>query len=143
MFGRKRPSAATTGYSVIDDELTISGDIDTKGSIRIDGRVEGKLHRANTLIVGASGVIVGDVEAREVVAGGEIRGNLVVSDRVEVQATATITGDIRAAAILLLEGGKVHGHMSTHPVGANVQSPPHERRLTLTPKLGAQAIAKS
>ena len=127
---------AAAGYSVIDHELTISGDVRTGGTIRVDGRVEGVLHRADTLIIGAGGTVVGDIEAREVVIGGELRGNLTVNERVEVQATATVTGDIRAAAVQLLEGGKVHGHISIKPIGegASTVAPiATGRRLSLTP----------
>jgi cytoskeletal protein CcmA (bactofilin family) len=142
LFARRPARAAATGYSVIDDELTISGDISTEGTIRVDGRVEGSVHRADTLIIGSGGTVVGNIEAREVVIGGEVCGNLTASDRVEVQASATVQGDIRAAAVLLAEGGKVHGHVSIHPVGSDVTSIPAERRLMLTPSRAVQAVAQ-
>ncbi|WP_411281521.1 bactofilin family protein [Gemmatimonas sp.] len=141
MFSRRPARAATSGYSVIDDELMISGDICTKGTIRVDGRVEGAVHRADTLIIGAGGTVVGNIEAREVVIGGTLHGNLTVSERVEVQATATVRGDIRAEAVQLLEGGAVHGHIAIGPMDASVTPMPLERRLALTPSLGAQPIA--
>ena len=137
MFASKQARSSANGYSVIDHELTISGDIRTGGTIRVDGRVEGSLHRADTLIIGAGGTVVGNIEAREVVIGGSLHGNLTVSERVEVQATATINGDIRAAAVQLMEGGTVHGHISIRPIGAEdaptVAQLPSGRRLTLTP----------
>jgi cytoskeletal protein CcmA (bactofilin family) len=112
-----RPSTAT-GYSVIDDQLSIAGDLNTDGTVRVDGRVEGTLHRADTLIVGVNGAVIGDVEAREVIVGGTLVGTLTVAGRVEVQASATVQGDIRAEAVLLHEGGTVHGHVAIHPAGA-------------------------
>jgi cytoskeletal protein CcmA (bactofilin family) len=142
LFGRRRARAAASGYSVIDDELTISGDIHTQGTIRVDGRVEGNVHRADTLIIGRGGMVIGNIEAREVVIGGELCGNLTVSERVEVQSSATIRGDIRAAAVQLIEGGTVHGHISIHPVGTDIPAIPAERRLALTPSRGMQAIAQ-
>lgn len=144
MFASKQARAAASGYSVIDHELTVSGDVCTQGTIRVDGRVEGSLHRADTLIIGAGGTVIGNIEAREVVIGGELHGNLMVSERVEVQATATITGDIRAAAVHLLEGGTVHGHISIRPIGGEdttvVASLPRARRLALTPS--SQAVVQ-
>ena len=144
LFASKQARNAAAGYSVIDHELTLSGDVRTQGTIRVDGRIEGSLHRADTLIIGAGGTVVGNIEAREVVIGGELKGNLTVSERVEVQATATVTGDIRAAAVHLLEGGTVHGHISIKPIGAEVTpivaSTPAGRRLSLTPS--SQAVVK-
>ena len=141
LFSRRPARPASTGYSVIDDQLSISGDIHPEGTIRVDGRVEGTLHRADTLIIGAGGTVVGSVEAREVIVGGELVGTLTVSGRVEVQASATVQGDIHAAAVMLQEGGTVHGHVAIHPIGSEAAIPT-ERRLALTPSRAIQAVAQ-
>ena len=103
IFARRRRApvapAVSDGYSVIDAHLSIQGDIATDGTVRVDGRIDGTLHRADTLIIGAGGVLIGNVEAREVVVGGELTGDLSVRGRVEIQKTATVRGDIRAAAV--------------------------------------------
>jgi len=143
LFRRRRPArAAATGYSVIDDELTISGDINTEGTIRVDGRVEGSMHRAGTLIIGAGGTVIGNVDAQEVVIGGELCGSVTASERIEVQPKASVQGDIRAAAVLLAEGATVHGHVSVHPIGSDMSSISTERRLQLTPSRAMQAVAQ-
>jgi cytoskeletal protein CcmA (bactofilin family) len=141
MFNRRPSRPAATGYSVIDNQLSISGDLDTEGTVRVDGKVEGTLHRADTLIIAAGGVVIGDVEAREVVIGGNICGTLTVSGRVEVQSTASVEGDIRAAAIMLQEGGTVRGHVAIHPIGSK-PAEISERRLTLTPSKPIAAVAQ-
>ena len=142
LLGRRSARPAADGYSVIDDQLSISGDIQTEGTIRVDGRVEGTLHRVDTLIIGAGGKVVGDIEAREVVIGGELCGNLTVTGRVEVQSSATVQGDIHAAAVMLQEGGTVHGHVAIHPIGAGTQPSSGERRLALTPSRAVAAVAQ-
>jgi cytoskeletal protein CcmA (bactofilin family) len=142
LFSRRPARPANTGYSVIDDQLSISGDINTEGTVRVDGRVEGSLHRADTLIIGAGGMVIGNVEAREVVIGGDLCGSLDVSGRVEVQASATVQGDIHAAAVMLQEGGTVHGHVAIHPKGSDRSEIPTERRLALTPSHALKAVAQ-
>jgi cytoskeletal protein CcmA (bactofilin family) len=82
-----------TGYSIVDQQLVIRGEVDTEGTIRVDGRLEGHVHRADTLIVGATGVVIGDVEAREIVIGGSVEGTLVADGRVEILSTASVRGD--------------------------------------------------
>lgn len=136
LFTRRRPARpASDGYSVIDDQLSISGDIATDGTVRVDGRIEGTLHRADTLIIGSGGSVIGNVQAREVVIGGELTGSLMVSGRVEVQKSATVRGDIRAAAVSLEEGGTVHGHVMVHALDGEMPAigGGSERRLMLTP----------
>ena len=142
LFARRAARPAAEGYSVIDDQLSISGDIHTDGTIRVDGSIEGTAHHADTLIIGAGGRVIGNVQAREVVIGGELSGDLIVSGRVEVQKSATVRGDIRAAAVKLEEGGTVHGHVSIHPIASDSEVVPSERRLMLTPSRDMAAIAQ-
>jgi cytoskeletal protein CcmA (bactofilin family) len=141
-FRRQAPVVAD-GYSVIDQHLSIAGDIATDGTVRVDGRVEGTLHRTNTMIVGTGAVVVGNVEAREIVIGGEVNGNLVVSGRVEVKPTGVVRGDIRAAAVMLEEGGTVHGHVLVHPLDSDMPAIGGDRRLMLTPSRAVAAVSNS
>ena len=108
--GPARPAAA--GFSVVDDRLTIRGNIDTDGTVRVDGRVEGAMHRAGMLIVGVGGAVIGDVEAREVVVAGNIQGNVHARGRIEIESGAAVHGEVRANAMSLREGGAVDGQVS-------------------------------
>ena len=105
-------SKASQGYSVIHDRLTIRGELDTDGTVRVEGRVEGPKHRAGTLIVGAGGYVVGDVEAKDVVVAGQIQGNVHATGRIEIEAGASVLGEIRANLMVLREGAAIHGQVS-------------------------------
>ena len=142
IFARRRSTQpASDGYSVIDANLSITGDLATDGTVRVDGRVEGELHRTDTLIIGDGATVIGNVEAREVVIGGDLTGNLRVSGRVEVQQSGTVRGDIRAASVLLAEGGTIQGHVMVHPLDADTPAIEGDRRLTLTPSRAVAAVA--
>src|SRR5438045_1003183 len=121
IFGSRPQKPATAGFSVVDDRLTIRGDIDTDGTVRVDGRVEGAVHRAGTLIVGVGGAVIGDVEAREVVVAGNIQGNVHARGRIEIESGAAVHGEIRANAMSLREGGAVDGQVS---IGAEAPASP-------------------
>ena len=141
MFARRKARPASDGYSVIDEHLTITGDLASDGTIRVDGRVEGSLHTVDTLIIGDGACVVGNVQAREVVIGGELLGHLRVSGRVEVQPSGTVRGDIQAAAVMLAEGGIVDGRVVVHPL-ADALPIESERRLMLTPSRGVAAVGQ-
>ncbi|MBA3889522.1 MAG: polymer-forming cytoskeletal protein [Gemmatimonadaceae bacterium] len=114
MFRRQSEDAAplgSTGYTVLDAHVVVRGDIETNGTLRIDGRLEGNVLRAGSVVVGPTGSVVGNVFAAEMVLGGSINGNVDVDRRVELEATAIVVGDIAADAILIHEGGKVHGRL--------------------------------
>lgn len=109
------PSPAASGYSLLDAQLVVTGDLDTAGSLRIDGKLEGTVRRADTVVLGVGATMTGDVHAREVVVGGTITGNIHATDRVELQATAIVTGDVLTQTILVQEGGVVNGRVLMRP----------------------------
>jgi cytoskeletal protein CcmA (bactofilin family) len=109
------PAPAGRGYSLLDSELTLTGDLDTAGSVRIDGRLEGTVRRADVVVVGVGATMSGDLHAREVVVGGTINGTVHASERVELQATAIVTGDIITQSVLVQEGGVVNGRVLMRP----------------------------
>lgn len=134
---------SATGYSVVDQHLTIHGNLDTEGTVRVSGRVEGTSHRAGTLIIGIGGCVVGDVQAREVVVGGTLHGNIDARARVEIDAAATVHGDVHAETMLLHEGGTVNGHVAVGTVApAAAPSATATRRLALTPAASSPAVAR-
>ena len=59
--------------------------------------------------------MTGDVHAREVVVGGSVTGNIHATERVELQATAIVTGDVLTQTILVQEGGVVNGRVLMRP----------------------------
>jgi cytoskeletal protein CcmA (bactofilin family) len=117
IFGRRDTSPIpSTNFSVLDSHITVSGDLETDGALRIDGRLEGTIHRADLIVVGEGASIVGDVNGREVIVGGSVTGNIFASQRTELQSTGIVAGDIRSAAILIHEGGVVQGRLYIHPI---------------------------
>ena len=132
ILGGRRDTPAVSGFSVVDDRLTVRGNIDTDGTVRVDGRVEGSTHRAGTLIVGVGGSVVGDVDAREVVVAGTIDGN-VHARRIEVVSGASVRGQVRANSMSLRKGGFVNGQVSinTEPASAVAAPAANGRRLEL------------
>ena len=112
------PSQTGAGYSVLDANLTMRGDIETDGTLRVDGRLEGSIRRADVVVIGTGASVVGDICAREVIVGGTVQGNVAASSRVELQPSAVVTGDIEAGAIMIHEGGSVQGRLSVNPTAA-------------------------
>ena len=119
IFGRRDVSPIpTTNFSVFDSHISVSGDLETDGALRIDGRLEGSIHRADLIVVGQGASVVGDITAREVIVGGAVTGNIFAAQRTELQSTGIVAGDIRSAAILVHEGGVVQGRLYIHPISA-------------------------
>jgi cytoskeletal protein CcmA (bactofilin family) len=118
LFRRRRrasSAAPASGFSLLDSNLSVTGDLQTTGSLRIEGRLEGSVLKADSVIIGVGASVSGDVHAREVVLGGTLTGNVQASERVELQATAVVTGDVRTGTVLIQEGGVVNGRVLMNP----------------------------
>lgn len=95
--------------TLIGSSAELEGDFTVKGSARIDGKVNGNVSVTETLIVGTSGNINGNVSAKAVVVGGEILGNVEAPEKAELTATARVIGDITTAVIVIDENAVFQG----------------------------------
>ena len=107
---KKTPSADPGEMvTVIGAEAAIQGVVSAKGSLRVDGRVDGSVVDGRTLVVGAGGRVEGDVSAEAVVVGGEVRGNINASVQLEILSTGRVHGDIRTPRLMVEEGAIFNG----------------------------------
>jgi cytoskeletal protein CcmA (bactofilin family) len=97
------------GLSVIASGMKIVGDIESTGVVKIEGVVEGSVRGARQLLLGRQGTVHGDIRAHEVVIGGTVIGTIVAEERVEIQGTSSVQGDIHTKSIVVLEGGVING----------------------------------
>lgn len=97
------------GLSVIAAGMKIVGDIESTGVVKIEGVVEGAIRGARQLLLGRQGTVHGDIRAHEVVIGGTVVGTIVADERVEIQGTSSVEGDIHTKSIVVLEGGVING----------------------------------
>ncbi len=94
--------------SLIGSNSNFKGDIDTKGTIRIDGSMEGNVN-ADWVILGEKSYLKGNISARGIVVGGRIEGNLKAKEIVEIKAKGQVNGDIHTSKLTIVEGGMFDG----------------------------------
>lgn len=136
-------AAAPTGFSLLDSNVVVTGDIETSGSVRIDGRLDGSVRRADVVVVGAGATVSGDIHAREVIVGGALHGNVHASERVELQATAIVTGDLITQSVLMAEGGVVNGRVLMRPpetAGSAMRGP--REQATMAAETAAEPVRR-
>ena len=103
------PGGPDGALSIIAAGMTVSGDIDSNGVVKVEGRVEGSIRAARQVLVGRQGTVRGDIETREAIIGGTVEGTITGNERVEIQATAQVSGDVVTRTIVIAEGGKING----------------------------------
>ena len=119
----KNGAAAGEGaMSIIAAGMTVTGDIDSAGVVKVEGRVEGSVRTARQVLIGRQGEVKGDIETREAVIGGRVEGTITATERVDVQATASVNGDIHTKSIVVQEGGKINGTVKMSEAAGNIRS---------------------
>jgi cytoskeletal protein CcmA (bactofilin family) len=107
--GHGRGDSALT---IVAQGTRIEGALQASGVIKVEGTVVGTVHAERQVLVARGGVIEGNVFSREAVLGGEVRGSVVASERVEIQEGAVVHGDITTKRLLVAEGGEVNGNIN-------------------------------
>lgn len=97
------------GLSIVAPDLVITGDLESAGVVKVEGRVQGLVRAGQQVLVALGAVIEGNVETREAVVGGTVYGSIHAAERVEIQPHAVVEGDIVTSNLLVQEGGRVNG----------------------------------
>lgn len=113
--------------SIIGPGMRVIGDCETDGTLRIEGTVEGTVRAGKAVVIGKDGAVKGDVVTQDAIIGGRVTGAVVAESRLELQATCSVDGEIRARRIKLDEGGRINGTILTGEVrestGGSAASP--------------------
>ena len=108
MWTRRQNDTAANGrnvdLSLLGKNARFKGVIMFEGTARIDGRLEGDISTEGTLVVGEEAIVDGNIVARTVICAGNITGDIVASERVELLAPAIFTGRVKTPRLSLQEG---------------------------------------
>jgi cytoskeletal protein CcmA (bactofilin family) len=96
---------ATIGESII-----FKGELSGKEDLEVNGTVEGDLKLPeNTLTIGETGHLKASVTAKSILVVGRVTGNVAATERIEIEASGIVEGDIRAPRLLVQEGAVIDG----------------------------------
>jgi len=98
--------------TVIGKEAYFQGTLTAKGSLRVDGRIDGSVVDARMVTVGKSGKIKGDISCESCYVCGEVKGNITALEHIEAMAGSRVDGDLRAPRVTLEEGAIFNGSCS-------------------------------
>ncbi|MCP4639142.1 MAG: polymer-forming cytoskeletal protein [bacterium] len=121
--GKKKNYSETKVASIIGQGTTVVGEIKSKGTVRIEGMLSGRVQCEDTVVVQESGRVKGDLVAGQVIISGEVEGNVFAHDRLEITAKGKLVGDITAPRVSIAEGVLFEGQCTMKPPG-QLGSPP-------------------
>src|ERR1700737_3675489 len=102
--------AAPVDQATIGRTLYIKGEVSGSEALYIDGRIEGKITMPESRVtIGRNGRVDASIHAREVVVMGKVTGNIECSDRVDIRAEGSVTGDVSTVRISVEDGAVLKG----------------------------------
>ena len=96
------PNQAST--SVIDQGCELEGRLSFVGTLVLNGKFRGELFSSDTLLVGETGQAEAEIQVGVAIVSGQITGNIIAHERVELRSTARVYGDIVTPVLVLEEG---------------------------------------
>jgi cytoskeletal protein CcmA (bactofilin family) len=103
-------STARSGQAKIGQSLFIKGEVSGSEDLTVEGRVEGRIDlKDHNLTIGQNGRVTAEIHAKNITIVGEVTGNVMADERVDLTDTAKLIGDIRAPRISVSDGAKFKG----------------------------------
>lgn len=116
MFNQKTKSDISSdapvqqsGASIIAAGTTLKGDISSNGDIRIDGTLQGNIQSTAKVVIGANGVVEGDISGQQADIMGRINGTIKVKELLQLKGGSNVTGNIYAAKLQIETNANFNG----------------------------------
>ncbi|MCP5471242.1 MAG: polymer-forming cytoskeletal protein [Sinobacteraceae bacterium] len=97
--------------SVIAPELTIEGKIEGSGNVRIAGKFKGDVNVNGNLTIETNASLTGQVTAKAITIAGELNGNVLGADKVDLLESGVVNGDIKAGMLTVAAGSRMRGQL--------------------------------
>ncbi len=111
MIGRSEPPLA----GLLGRGVTWTGELRFEGRVRIDGTFQGSVYTDDVLEVGEGGRVEGNVDAATLIVAGTVDGKVHARDRVLVEATGTLLGEVHAANLETVPGARIRAKLRVGP----------------------------
>jgi cytoskeletal protein CcmA (bactofilin family) len=105
--------------SFLGADSIFKGELNVKGTLRVDGSVEGRLN-ADCVILSEKAWVKGEIQGKKLVIGGSVEGNLRAQEMVEIKSRGKVLGDISTPQFVVTEGARFNGRIEMEKEGAKV-----------------------
>lgn len=107
-------SAVTSGTSLIAAGTTLTGDLSSSGDIRIDGTLNGNITCTAKVVIGANGVVEGDISGQQADIMGKVSGTIKVKELLQLKGGSIVDGNLHAGKLQIEPSANFNGqcHMA-------------------------------
>ena len=107
-----KKTETSAAINMIGAGTTITGDVQSKGDIRVDGTLKGSVSTEGKVVLGREGVIEGDVECKNADISGTLKAKITVSQLLSLKASSKLNGDIITNKLSIEPGASFTGSCS-------------------------------
>jgi cytoskeletal protein CcmA (bactofilin family) len=101
--------------SILGQTLRFKGELRAEEDLMIKGRIEGSITHSQRLTICREGHVKGDIEGQVIIVEGTVEGDLTAAVSVAVMAGSSVTGDVRAPSVSIVEGANFNGNVFMEP----------------------------
>lgn len=123
-----------SGASIISAGTTLKGDLTSSGDIRIDGTLHGNIHCTAKVVIGANGVVEGDITGQQADIMGKINGTIKVKELLQLKGGSNVNGNIYASKLQIETSANFNGQCHMNPVIAQKPAPSNGADLKAVPE---------
>ena len=109
MAKNSNPNNSPDGLNRIVEGTSIVGDIKSNSNFRIDGKLTGKIQLDGKLVIGASGIIEGEIICENAEIEGKVEGVIKVKEFLALKSTANIQGEMYSSKLAIEPGANFSG----------------------------------
>jgi cytoskeletal protein CcmA (bactofilin family) len=115
-FGSKndQKTGRSSSTSFLGKGTHIDGVFNVEGNVRIDGRVKGEIKGDADVIIGEGSIIDANISVTNITIMGEVNGNIICSDKLEIHDTGKVVGEISADKLIIEENAFFEGKSLMH-----------------------------
>jgi cytoskeletal protein CcmA (bactofilin family) len=106
-FGESKPMGRVDTF--IGEDASMRGSYNSKRSIRVDGEIYGNVTSEDGVIVGHKGMVRGNLSGKSILVSGKVKGNIRAFQRLELEASAHVEGDVATPSFIVEEGAVFEG----------------------------------
>lgn len=105
-------------------DTEFEGKFSFTGMVRVDGKLSGEIFSNGTLVVGESAVVKAQIHVGDLIINGEVQGDIFAEDRIEINATGRLFGNIETPRLIIEEGVIFEGNCKMKDLDKKKESVP-------------------
>lgn len=110
------------GTTLISSGTTLKGDISSNSDLRIDGTIQGNINCKSKIVIGATGVVEGDLEGNQADIVGKVNGNIKTKDLLQLRGECAVTGNIYAGKLQIEPTATFNGQCHMGSANTNIST---------------------